>query len=92
METRKPLAQRLDDSLLNDDVPLSFESDSSLVRRASYDPGQQVLYVMLIAGKVAKTYAYPGVPPALWLDFSQANSKGQFFSRFIRPMFAGTVQ
>lgn len=75
------------------DTPLEFgDTGSSLVDSASYNPNSLILTVTLKAGKVAKTYTYGGFPPSSWVEFYQAESKGQFFSRVIRPMFSGTVQ
>lgn len=75
------------------DTPLEFgDTGSSLVDSASYDPDTRNLTVTLRAGKVSKTYTYGGFPPSSWVEFYQAESKGQFFSRVIRPMFSGTVQ
>lgn len=86
------LSDRLSLQVLGD-TPLEFEDPtSSLVERASYEPGQQLLHVTLKAGKVLKTYRYGGVCPTLWMDFYHAHSKGHFFSQQIRPMFVGALE
>lgn len=85
-------SDRLDLSVLGD-TPLQFdEPNSSLVEKAWYEPGQQLLHVTLKAGKVLKTYRYGGVSPSLWMDFFQASSKGHFFTRTIRPQFIGALE
>lgn len=68
-------------------MPLSFDSpESKLIARASYDPNTQSMIVHFSAGT---TYGYSGISADLWQDFEQAVSKGSFFGKVIRPMYAG---
>lgn len=72
-------------------VPEFFDSpESTLVMGAAYHPGQEVLMVTFHRGlgKTA-TYTYDGIPPALWAEFKDSASKGQFFAQRIRPLFHG---
>lgn len=83
-----------------DDTPLSFESpESSTIKGASYDPQAQQMrivflgaaYGLMVGHQVPKekAYDYPGFPPNEWRDFTQAASKGAYFSRHIRPRYTG---
>lgn len=70
-------------------VPPSFDSpESKLVAGATYDSGQQVLTIHFQAGT---TYTYGGIDKAMWLEFQQATSKGNYFSKAIRPMYVGKL-
>lgn len=85
------LSSRLESSILGD-TPLEFgDSGSSLVDSASYDPDQRMLWVTLKSGSISKTYRYAGYPPSEWVDFYQANSKGGFFTKRIRSLYAGVL-
>lgn len=69
-----------------DGIPLSFDSpESSLVVFACYDPDSQMLSIDF---KGAKTYTYT-VPSDVWKEFYRATSKGAYFGKAIRPMYAG---
>ncbi len=84
------LTEKLEHSILGD-TPLEFgETGSSLVESAQYNPDQQVAVISLKAGKVIKSYTYAGFLPSLWVEFYQAESKGGFFNRVIRPMLSGS--
>ena len=75
------------------EIPDSFESpESSLIVRASYNEGQQVLSIYLKKTKKEgeRRYDY-SIPPELWAEFFMAPSKGKFFSQQIRPWFAGVM-
>ena len=96
MIDRKPLdpdlSRKLEESILGD-TPLDFgDTGSSLVDSATYDPSQRVLTVQLKAGSLIKSYTYGGVPPSTWVEFYQAESKGAYFNRVIRPMFGARPQ
>lgn len=70
-------------------VPVSFDSpESKLIAGATYDSGQQIMTVHFQAGT---TYTYVGIKADLWREFTQAASKGSFFGKAIRPMFAGKL-
>lgn len=70
-------------------TPVSFESpESKLIAGATYDSGQQVMAVHFAAGT---TYTYAGIDKDLWLGFQQAVSKGNYFGKCIRPMYAGKL-
>lgn len=89
MANQSAFQRKLEDNILGD-TPTEFETpDSSLVLAACYNKDTRTLSVQLRAGKVSKWYDYGGYPPSEWLDFYQAESKGGFFVRRIRPMFAG---
>lgn len=69
------------------DIPLSFESpESSSLTGASYDPDCRQLTVEF---KDGKRYDYPGIEPQTWMAFMEAGSKGSYFMRNIRPLYAG---
>ena len=86
------LSDRLELQVLGD-TPLEFDDPtSSLVERATYEPGQQLLRVTLKAGKISKTYRYGSFPPTSWVEFYQAPSKGRFFTTQIRPNFVGALE
>ena len=73
----------------NEHFPVSFDSpESKLIAGATYDSGQEVMTVHFAAGT---TYTYSGIDHELWWDFTQATSKGNFFGKAIRPMFAGKL-
>lgn len=70
-------------------TPGSFESpESKLIARASYDVGTRVMTIHFAAGTC---YTYGGVEASLWQEFSQASSKGNYFGKCIRPMYAGKL-
>lgn len=66
----------------------SFDSpDSKLILGAIYDHSTQQLRVTF--RHTGFTYCYEGITPELWADFAMAASKGGFFGKMIRPMYAG---
>lgn len=72
------------------DTPLSFTSpDSATILSASYDPDTET---MIIAFKHGKSYVYNPIAAALWAEFEMAHSKGTFFAKRIRPIYAGRVK
>lgn len=80
---------KLERELLRD-MPTEFEeANSSLILRASYNPETQDCTIVLKAGPLEKPYLYGGMPAQVWMEFVQAESKGQYYNRFIRPMFQG---
>lgn len=69
--------------------PLSFNSpESKLIARASYDSQKGVMTIWFSAGTC---YTYAGIGASMWQDFEQAASKGSFFGKVIRPMYAGKL-
>lgn len=66
----------------------SFDSpESKLILGAIYDSGSQELRVTF--RHTGFTYLYTGIAPALWTEFTTAASKGSFFGKAIRPVYAG---
>lgn len=74
------------------EVPESFESpESSTIAAAEYNRETQTLSVMFKRkGNTQDRYDYPNVPEELWGRFVAAESKGQFFGSYIRPVYDGT--
>ncbi|HEX4771283.1 MAG TPA: KTSC domain-containing protein [Bryobacteraceae bacterium] len=58
--------------------------DSSVFTAAAYRPGHRILYLLFRSGEA---YCYYDVPPQDYRDFLAADSKGQYFSRYIRERF-----
>jgi hypothetical protein len=56
---------------------------SSSVAAIAYDEQAQEVYVRFIGGR---TYAYGGVPRAIWREFQSAPSKGAFVNRVLKPV------
>lgn len=71
--------------------PLSFDSstDSATIARANYDPDCET---MTVEFKHGKSYVYNPIAATLWCEFEQAASKGTFFAKRIRPIYAGRVK
>lgn len=57
---------------------------STVVRRFSYSPAEQVLTVTFTSGQ---RYAYDAVPPETYQEMRAAFSKGRFFSARVRDRF-----
>ncbi len=57
---------------------------SEAVRRISWDRQTSTLFVQFVDGD---TYAYLGVPEAVYADFLAADSKGAFFASAIRNRY-----
>lgn len=69
--------------------PVSFDSpESKLIAGATYDSGQRTMTVHFRSGT---TYTYAGIDRVMWLEFERATSKGNYFGKAIRPMFAGKL-
>jgi hypothetical protein len=60
---------------------------SSVIERVDYDDGAKMLYVEFRGGRV---YRYDRVPRAVYERLLAAESKGQFFSRYIRDHYRAT--
>lgn len=66
----------------------SFDSpESGLIRGAIYDKDKLELLVTFT--HTGFTYKYAGISNELWTQFHTAASKGSFFGKVIRPMYAG---
>jgi hypothetical protein len=57
---------------------------SRAIRAIDYDPPSRTLLVIFIDGG---GYAYADVPPELYADFLEAESKGRFFAERVRGRF-----
>lgn len=73
------------------DVPDGFESpESATIVSARYDKRTEVMTVTFKRENLdQRTYRYSNIPLSLWAEFAAASSKGSFFSKMIRPMYAG---
>lgn len=74
-------------------VSYSFETpQSSNIARVAWEgtPSESGPQTELrVTFKHGGTYAYPGAPFQLYLDFKAAPSKGQFFAQRVRKQFQG---
>ena len=68
----------------NDEMIRAFTHSSSFVGNVRYDPDSQTLLVLLNG----KPYLYQDVPERVFDSFMGANSKGAFFARNIKDLFA----
>jgi len=59
--------------------------ESSLIERVAYDAETQTLSIQM--HNSSDTYLYKGVPPALFEDFLEADSKGAFYVKKIKGQF-----
>src|SRR5215831_4874291 len=76
---------------VEDDLPLEFTSpDSKGIAFAQYDPDNQTLIVSF-AGSGGARYGYGNISLSTWREFYQADSKGGYFNKHIRPMAAGKL-
>lgn len=62
--------------------------DSSNVDQAAYDWEREDLYVQFLSGAL---YVYRAVPPQIWDDFQNSNSKGMFVWYILRGDGADNV-
>jgi hypothetical protein len=58
---------------------------SSVIRSVAYDEAARELDVTFVSGK---TYRYFGVELAVYAEFLDAASKGEFFNQHIKNVFA----
>ncbi|MCU1526885.1 MAG: hypothetical protein JWP75_648 [Frondihabitans sp.] len=58
--------------------------DSSNIVQVGYDPATQELYVEFLDGR---TYVYSPVPDVTYDEFMNADSKGSYLNREIKPNF-----
>lgn len=69
----------------DDDVPMvHVEHDSTLIRVITYFPARRCLHVEMKTGSL---YEYSAVPMYEVFYFVGAESKGQFFNRYIRGKY-----
>lgn len=66
-------------------VPEMVPVDSSSIAAIGYDTGSQELYVEFLEG--GRTYIYSGVPDVTHQEFMDADSKGGYFNREIKPHY-----
>ena len=57
---------------------------SSVIKKYSYKPEQQILTIVYVSGAV---YDYLDVPQEIFDDFRAAFSKGTFLNKEIKPNF-----
>lgn len=57
---------------------------SSVMKSVHYDRSRRALKVTFNSGK---TYEYGSLPPQVFRELMQADSKGRFFLRAIRPVY-----
>lgn len=58
--------------------------DSSAIEMIGYDPVEPALTVRYRGGR---SYLYPGVPEHLYRQLMNAESKGAFMNRYIKPNY-----
>ncbi len=58
--------------------------ESDVIHAIGYDPEIQLLEIIFNDGRI---YQYRGVPPAMFQEFKQAESKGRYFQENIRDEF-----
>jgi len=58
---------------------------SSVIRNYAYDPDTRELRITFVSGR---RYVYFDVPPEKFSAFTHAPSRGSFFNREIRDIFA----
>lgn len=89
-KTRAEKVAEVADVIITNLIPRSFESpESSTIIRATYDPETLTMRVTFKKVPVEATYQYNKFPAETWVDFEQAESKGVYFSKFIRPFYVG---
>jgi hypothetical protein len=72
-----------------DDTPTEFESlESSSIIGAVYDPHHETLVVTFKGGK---RYGHGNIHADEWRGFYQAESKGAYYNKHIRPLSAGKL-
>jgi hypothetical protein len=59
--------------------------DSSSVEAIGYDVDERELWVQFHGGR---TYVYSEVPEEVYQEFVQADSKGSYFNRELKPNYA----
>ena len=58
--------------------------DSSNLLQVGYDAGSQDLYIEFVEGR---TYVYSAVPETTYQELMDADSKGSYFNREIKPNY-----
>jgi hypothetical protein len=59
--------------------------ESSNIQAVGYEPDDQLLAIQFRSGDI---YAYSDVPKSIYTDLMGAESKGKYFSRYIRHTYA----
>lgn len=62
--------------------------DSSSIRAIGYDAATRMMEIEFVSGDL---YSYAGVPSKAVTSLRGASSIGTYFTRFIRPTFAGLL-
>lgn len=86
---KRPTKEEKVTAAVEEHIPqaLSFESpESSSIKSATYDPDTETLAVYFSTGNIYDFYSFPS---RLWTEFYLSASKGGFFARYIRTMYAG---
>jgi KTSC domain len=65
-------------------IPKLQPVDSSAIARIGYDPGAEEAYVEFQDSNV---YAYSKVPPSVFDEFADAESKGTFLNTIVKPRY-----
>lgn len=63
--------------------------ESSAIELVGYDPDEATLAITFTGGA---TYLYPGVPPDLYDQLMEADSKGTFVNTVIKPTYPAAPQ
>ena len=71
-------------------IPTLTPIDSTNLKAFGYDEASKTFAVQFVSGGT-KVYLYHDVPPAVVSGFKTAQSKGAFFARSIRPLYAHSV-
>lgn len=58
-----------------------MKTDSSAIKSVDYLPDQEILQIQFVSGSI---YQYFHVPESVYLEFINASSLGQYFSKNIR--------
>jgi hypothetical protein len=69
---------------VDDGLITIVEVESSAISSIGYDSEASELYVRFRGGEA---YTYRGVPEAEWLALCEAESKGAFVNRTIKPQY-----
>lgn len=70
-------------------IPMQPVVSSSNVSAFGYDPTTSTLAVEFKGGKL---YLYPAVPASVFTGFQEAESKGSYFLRQVKPFYNGVLQ
>lgn len=65
-------------------MPEMIYVDSSNIEAIGYDPSTKELHVQFLKSGL---YVYPDVPQEVFDEFLNADSKGSYFNRNIKPVY-----